>query len=189
MRVVLSIFAALATLSAHAADAQDAATTESATEAPEEVVVRGKRLVDFRVAVETARMRAYDIFNEINSTNDFDVHCKDEIRHFSRAKQRVCRARFEERISEQAGKDYFDSLLLRCRADNGVTQICMFSGVGQTAADRAQTDESQKPGLHARMNEEILKLAGENPQFAQAILDFYKVSQEYDAARKGRDDD
>jgi hypothetical protein len=36
------------------------------------------------------------------------------------------------------------------------------------------------------LNDEILRLAGENDQFAQAILDFYAAQQEYDAARHGR---
>jgi hypothetical protein len=34
------------------------------------------------------------------------------------------------------------------------------------------------------MNQEIVRLANENTQFAQAILDYYEASQKYDAARK-----
>ncbi len=38
------------------------------------------------------------------------------------------------------------------------------------------------------MEEEILRLANQDDRFAQAILDFYEASQQYEAARKRRDD-
>ena len=53
-------------------------------EAPEEIVVRGRRLVELGVEVEKAREHAA-IFNEINSNDDFDVHCRDERKYISGA--------------------------------------------------------------------------------------------------------
>ena len=41
----------------------------------EELVVRGRRLSDFRSALEIARVRVYDLFNDLNSDDAFDVHC------------------------------------------------------------------------------------------------------------------
>jgi hypothetical protein len=66
MRVVLWTFALFTALSAHAADVQSAAAVQrpaasgseaSRTETPDEVIVRGKRLAEFRVEVELARVQ------------------------------------------------------------------------------------------------------------------------------------
>jgi hypothetical protein len=38
------------------------------------------------------------------------------------------------------------------------------------------------------MNDEILRLANEDDRFAQAILDFYEASQQYDTARGRREE-
>lgn len=195
MRVTALILFSIAVSGAGVAVAQseraarNGAETSPRPETPDEVIVRGQRLGELRLEIQAARERAYDIFNEINSTNDFDVHCRDETRTFSHATQRVCRAQFENRISTDAGRQYLSSLIMRCPGDAGITQGCVFSAIGQTAADQGRALGGQIPGRRAQMNQEILRLANENPQFAQAILDYYKASQEYEAARKSRDGD
>jgi hypothetical protein len=166
------------------AGAEDVAPQDSS----DEVIVTGKRLAKLRLEVQTARERAYDVFNEINSDNDFDVHCHNETRVFSHVKRRTCRAQFETRISNGAGKEYLDGLLLSCRGPEGVTQACMFSGVAERGVSRAQAVESPLQGKSQQLNQEIMRLANEDARFAQAILDFYTVSQKYDAARKRRDE-
>src|SRR5262245_8697415 len=86
-------------------------------QADDEVIVTGKQLGQLRVAVEKARERAYGIFNEINSNNDFDFQCVDETRTFSHAKQRVCRPRFENRITSAAATEYMAALTATCPTD------------------------------------------------------------------------
>jgi hypothetical protein len=167
------------------------AAEPSSREAPEEVIVRGQRLAELRYEVQETRERAYAIFNEINSSDDFDVHCTDERKYHSRAKKRVCRAEFENRISADAAKEYMATLMWNCPASPAGfvdTQACMFSGPGQTARLAAQRVEGQAPPMHDRMNDEIVRLANENDEFAQSILDFYEASQQYNDAR-GRDEE
>jgi len=195
MRVLALILLSIALSGASLAVAQnerasrDGAEASPAQEKPDEVIVRGKRLVELKFAVQKAQEHAYDLFNELNSTKDFDVHCHDEIRLFSHAKQRVCRAQFENRIQTEAGREYLGSLFLRCPGNAELTQACLFSAIGQSAALQSNAVEGQLPGKRAQMNEEILRIANENPQFAQAILDYYKASQDYEAARKARNGD
>ena len=158
-------------------------------QADDEVVVTGKRVGQLRVAVEKARERAYGIFNAINSSNDFDFVCSDETRTFSRAKTRVCRPRFESRITSAAAKEWMSAIAMTCPADSSgfvAFQACMTGAYAQRGQSRAQAVAGEAPGMHDRLNDEILRLAGENDQFAQAILDFYAAQQEYDAARHGR---
>ena len=188
---MLWTFALLIALSASAARAQSTAAVPRA-ETPEEIIVRGKRLAEFRVEVQLARERAYAIFNEINSDDDFDVHCRDETRYFSHSKRRVCRAQFERRISADAAKEYMATLSWNCPGDPVTgfvdTQACMFSGPGQNAKARAQALEGEAAPMHDRMNDEVLRLANEDDRFAQAILDFYEADRRYNQAR-GRDAD
>ena len=158
-------------------------------ESADELVVTGQRLSELRVEVQDARKRAYDIFNELNSDNDFDVHCGNQTKVFSHAKVFVCSAQFEKRIEAQAAREYLGGLLVSCRGDAGVTQECMFSAEGQRAIARAAGAESPLGGKRQQLNEEIVRLANQDARFAQAILDFYAVSQKYEAARKRRDDD
>ena len=61
------------------------------------------------------------------------------------------------------------------------------SAVAISAAQGVQSDAPRKSDL---MNEEIQRLARENPRFAQAILDYYEASRQLEiATRKRRVDD
>jgi hypothetical protein len=156
--------------------------------ADDEVIVTGKRIGELRLEVRAAREHAYNIFNEINSTNDFDVRCADQTRAHSHQKVWVCKPRFESRLEAEAAREYLQALVISCRGPAGVTQACMFSPAGDRGISRAQGIEGPKISKREQMNEEIVRLANENPRFAQAILDFAAKNQEYEAARKTRDD-
>ncbi len=173
-------------LVAGGAGAQSAAVQSTAREIanqqPEEVIVRGRRLADFRFQVEQARVRAYDIFNEINSDDDFDVHCVREQTTGTRVRQQVCRAQFEDRISAAAAQDYFAALRWVC--PDGVTGDCIFSDASAAGISAAQGAEAEAPIRRKQMNAEINRLARENLGLAQAIVDWYEASLRYDEARR-----
>jgi len=156
-------------------------------EEPEEVVVRGRRIGELRAEVEDARERAYELFNDLNSNDEFDVYCHNESRSGTNVPQVVCRAQFENRISAAAAREYLSGLLSACHGGR-VTQDCMFSNADAGAISRAQGMESQLPGKREQMTDEIFRVARENDEFAQAIIDWYEASQQYDAARKRRKD-
>jgi len=156
-------------------------------EEPEEVVVRGRRIGELRAEVEDARERAYELFNDLNSNDEFDVYCHNESRSGTNVPQVVCRAQFENRISAAAAREYLSGLLSACHGGR-FTQDCMFSNADAGAISRAQGMESQLPGKREQMTDEIFRVARENDEFAQAIIDWYEASQQYDAARKRRKD-
>jgi hypothetical protein len=185
MRVVALILFSIAVSAPDVADAQNAAVGRdrgAAQERPEEIVVRGKRLADFRVEVEKARIRAYDIFNEINSTDDFDVSCNLEQRTGTRMERQVCAARFEGRLSRRAAQDYLFAMKDRCGGQ--LDQDCLFdpnkAGAGLLAAKAV---EGEAPRQRALLNEEIHRLARTDLRFGQAILDFYEASVKYEEER------
>lgn len=167
--------------------ARERADAAPQREPPEEVVVRGRRIGELRADIEVARRRAYDIFNEINSNDEFDVRCRKESRPGTNVPAQICRARFEYDISADAASEYMSTLFTLCQPDaNGFldTQACMFSGPGVSAAASAQAVEGRAPPKRDQMTDEIFRLAREDDRFAQAVLDFYEASQQYDAARK-----
>ena len=196
MRIVAAILISIAVSGATVALAQsEPASGERASsapqETPDEVIVRGRRLTELRAEVEIARERAYDIFNDINGNDDFDVYCHKESRSGTNVPQVVCRAQFENRISAAAATEYMRALAWNCPtgpAGEVLTQDCMFSGYGQNAADSARAIEGQAPSMRERMNDEILRLANQDERFAQAILDWYEANQQLEAARKRRRD-
>jgi hypothetical protein len=154
----------------------------------EEIIVRGRRLTDLRFEVEQAQERAYAIFNELNSDDDFDVYCRDERRYHSRATTRVCRPQFENRISAEAAQEYMSALSWRCPAEM-VGQECLFSDYSSAAKSAAQGAESAAPNKREQMKEEIVRLANQDEGFAQAILDWYEKTEQYEGARKRRRED
>jgi len=154
-------------------------------EQTEEVVVRGRRIGELRAEVEDARERAYELFNDINSNDEFDVYCHNESRSGTNVPQVVCRAQFENRVSAAAAREYLSGLFSACHGGS-VTQDCMFSNAGAGGINRAQGVEGQLPGKREQMADEIFRVARENDEFAQAILDWYEANQQYDAARKRR---
>jgi hypothetical protein len=153
---------------------------------PEEIIVRGKRLADFRVEVELARERAYAVFNEINSTDDFDIQCvDDEPRTGSRMGRPVCAARFEGRIARAAAQDYLSLMRAICPDIEGLTQRCLFDpGLASRGVAAARGAESEAPTQRARLEAEIERLARTDLRFGQAILDFYDAGLKYEEERK-----
>ena len=191
MRIVVMVLCSIMMSGGGVALAQGESTTRvdavPPQEDPEEVIVRGRRIGELRFEVEAARERAYDVFNEINTNDEFDVSCREQSRSGTRVPQQVCRARFEHDVSADAAREYMAALAWRCPTEL-TTQDCMFSDYSSGAISAAQGEESRALSKREEMEEEILRLANQDDRFAQAILDFYEASQQYEAARKRRDD-
>lgn len=188
MRITSLMMLSLATTGGGAVLAQSESLPEqveaSPSEAPEEVIVRGRRLSELKIEMEQARIRAYDIFNDINSHDDFDVYCRDESRSGTRVPQQVCRARFEGRISSDAGQEYLASVRWRCRDHGGLTVECLFDDRSAGAISAAQGVEAEAPIRRRQLTQEIERLARENLEFAEAIVEWYEAGLRYDEARR-----
>jgi hypothetical protein len=165
------------------------ASVDSRSEAPEEIIVRGRRLAELKTEMQTLQKRAYDRFNEINIDDDFDVRCRDEGRTGTRGREWACRAEFENRISSGASKAYLSGLVLGCAGDAGVTQECMFSDDAQDAISRAQGVETSILSRREQLQQKILELARQDDALAQAIVAWYDASRQYETARNKRRDE
>ncbi len=98
----------------------------SQDEAPEEIIVRGQRLSDFRFALEAARVRVYDVFNDLNSDDAYDVHCQTETSTGTRMRQHTCRPQFKDDIANAAATAWVYGIKDAC--PDGLTQDCNARG-------------------------------------------------------------
>jgi hypothetical protein len=66
----------------------------------------------------------------------------------------------------------------------------MFSDASANAQTRAKAVEGEAGPKRDALSEEIWRVASEHDELAQAILDYFELSQQYDAATaRGRRDD
>jgi len=160
--------------------AADAGADRPARESDEEVVVRGRRLGDFRAELDLARVRVYDVFNEINSDDAFDVSCAYEDSTGSRMRQHVCRPRYETDISTDAASQWRYGLISAC---GGVTQECIFSESAQLGMSMAQGAESPQAMMQKRFADELARAIVKSPELQEAILEYQSLESAYQAAR------
>lgn len=158
---------------------------ERSTPPLEEITVRGEKpLVEYRLEMEAARDRVYALFNEINSDDEFDVHCRNESRPGTRIPRRACRPRFENDVSNRAAKAYLSALFSVCPF--GATQTCMFSERAQLGMSRAQAAQAESPYKHHVLAEEMQRLVQEDPRLLQAIRKYEELERAYQQARERR---
>jgi hypothetical protein len=94
------------------------APTGAAAAAPnvgDEIIVTGKTRATLQAALIRAEDNLFAIYNSINGSDDFDIHCYQETRYFSHTKQRICQPNYER----AANAGYAQSLLEQLRGQSG----------------------------------------------------------------------
>lgn len=131
---------------------QDSSTEpdlESASRPIEEISVVGERtFFSLRLEVESAETEVYGLFNELNSRDEFDIKCIEEIFIGSHFSKRVCMADY---LRKEQARNVQNAAL-------GIDILLILDGV--------KGDVSQKT---LAMEAEMLSLAQENPVFFEAI--------------------
>jgi len=163
---------------------QPDAASNDVDDVDDEVIVRGRRLSDFRSELQVARVRVYDVFNDLNSDDAFDVHCQIEDSTGTRMRQHICRPQFKDDISNAAAKAWAYGLMDACAG--GLTQECIFSPAASQAISSAQAEESREPVMQRLFAQEMARVVAENPELQQAILDYEAVERAYEEARGGQ---
>ena len=151
----------------------DAATAEdernAAAEPIEEITVVGRRhLRELRLEVQTSKELVYDLFNSLNSRDEFDIHCHDGARTGTRTVRRVCRPQFTDDATREAGQLYL--YFLR-------------HGMGN-AEFAARGVITMLPLKEQQLVTEMQRLARENREFRRAIANYQAVAARYDGARR-----
>jgi hypothetical protein len=132
------------------AGAPSAAEAAQAAGAPDEVVVIGQRLLDLRRRIEAAEVAVFDRFNDINSDDRFDIHCRYRVRYFSHTRERVC----ESNSWREQDENYAQSLLQQVRGE---------------ATPPPATFRAEQLRMNALLGEELGRLAAEDPGLREAM--------------------
>ena len=164
--------------------AKDGNSSDPSPTAADEVIVRGKRLSDIASALEVARVHVYDVFNDLNSDDAFDVHCEREASTGSRIKRDVCRPRFKADISNAAAKAWTDALKWVCTG--GVSQDCIFSPYASSAISAAQGEESREGGMQRQFALEMARVVAESPELRKAIVEYQAIERAYREAHRAQ---
>lgn len=143
-------------------------------EEPEEIVVRAKPLNRYRAEIEQARDEMFQLFNEANEDDDNDVRCRYEAPTGSRIPVRVCLSAAQDRASADAARDFLNALVM------GAGSASQGSATGIGASHSAAGAESR---ALVGFETEWRRLMSTNPQFADAVVKYRELENEFDRAR------
>jgi hypothetical protein len=149
--VAATIGPALATTadSQESTEARAAETTAMEPPGPPDIIVRGRRIGELRFEIERAEEAVFARFNEINSTDDFDIHCRSE--KVGMLKRRFCMSNsWREQSANMAGE--------MVRAMNGQRNFA-----------RAQAHRAEQLRTNQLLADEMRQLAAEDEQLRQAF--------------------
>ena len=134
---------------------------EAASDSVEEVIVYGKKsLTRLRAELHLAEENVFEMFNSLNSSDEFDIHCVDQSQAGTRIKRRVCKPNYAKDLRSQATQRWLNS------GDANTTD-------GQNFVPMSAQIQAKEKQLRAEM--ELLVM--QHPEFLEAVA-------EYDRARK-----
>jgi hypothetical protein len=178
----VAALALLATLQSVPAAARDepsgrevapAGVAEREPRTMEEITVRGeKSLATLRLELNAARARVYDVFNEINSSDEFDITCRTRARMGSRIPQFECAPRFVSDATRKAVGGFQHTYLSPAMGTRGTMEYLM--------------GMSEVHYKNALLTKEISRLAQESEEFRRAILELERLESQYDDAHRER---
>lgn len=172
MRDIRRLLPPLLLLAASAAGLAAAPADDSALD---EVTVNGERVKIEAMRKEIVQLedRFYDRYNELNTIDDFDIHCIEEARTGTRFIKRSCRAVYQERAFAEEGQAAF-KVLQRFREKGPAVAD------GGPPVPASLTIERRLPEY--RKNLEAVTRS--DPELARLLEDRSKLIEQYDAALK-----
>jgi len=172
MIVVLRVAALAAVLSAGsacgmaAAQQADSAADETPAAPPvaDEVVVRGQNPASLRAEIELAENAFYERFNAINSRDEFDIACRDEVLIGSKIPRRICAPKFAR------------------AADAAYSEGTVRGLQGSSFAGSPQQYEGLKQVKHGQLQKELRELAIKDAQLLEALTRLVTLQQTYESS-------
>ncbi len=131
----------------------------------DEIIVHG-RLGDLRLQLTLAENAVFDRFNEINSDDRFDIHCRMEAPLGTHIPHRVCEANFWR----EQDANYAGATIAELRGESGPPPD-MFRG--------------EQSRMQNQLAGEMRRLAAEDPQLRDAVLRLGSAQQAIGLYRPG----
>jgi hypothetical protein len=159
---------------------------ESESGAPdvmEEIVVYGdKSLSQLRREMHLASEAFFDVYNELNSDDDFDIQCDYETTLGDRRRNHVCRPRFAVKAEARETAAYLMSGHAVQRGTGPGAGFNPGNGYVSPIAKRVHEKE-------ALMWQEVSELLALHPEFRDALNELLRAKNGYESERERRRDD
>lgn len=149
------------------------AQAENSQPSPEEILITGYQTL--RIKLMDTEKKAYDTFNKFNDEKRFNISCsigKPSGTHFEK---QVCQPEFEIEATSAHAQDYLDGLR---NFLNPVLGTVPDGSVAPAHAPMETEIARQLPDYKRKIKE----VAEKHPEFLQAIIEYSKVRQQYEAA-------
>ncbi|HEX7080391.1 MAG TPA: hypothetical protein VF329_05210 [Gammaproteobacteria bacterium] len=164
---VLCCIALLAGAATGQESAPDAARREPPSTVDDEVVVRGRSRAELRLQMQLAEEAVYARFNEINSSDEFDIHCLREPVTGSRILRRVCQPEFWRNAQARAAEE-----TVRAMQGSPSTPVAAVLGEAMYKGEL--------------LEDEMRRLAREDDQLLKALLRLANLKIALDGGRVPR---
>ena len=131
----------------------DQETAPQVVDSLDEITVYGKKSLHLlREDVIEAELNVFGIYNELNSSDDFDIHCFERARTGTRIKQRFCLPNFARNVSSNSRQFAF---------------IKSEDASGPYIPDWAGVNKQQR-----QLEEEMEALAKQHPELIDALVEY-----------------
>lgn len=132
----------------------------------EEITVTGQRtMIALRMQISDAEDHLYELFNELNTDDRYDVHCVQVDRYFSHTKQKQCRVGYE-RDALKAEADYITATVTGMPAPALIPRSVVIA--------------AELPNYQAKMRELVVQ----NPDLLDAVIKHAQLVEELDKQQK-----
>jgi hypothetical protein len=132
----------------------------------EEVEVIGERsILNLQIEIRNQEVAMYKLFNDLNSTDDFDVNCRNVIHTGTLIPTWECDAGFMTRLRFQNAQDFLQ-----------------FGMIPKTDEEMYWENRHKVEALNA----EMIALAKENPELAEAMLELHAKRQRMEEMQKAK---
>lgn len=150
--------------------AHPSASAQDGAELPiEEIEVIGERsLISLEHEIRETEVQMYEMFNDLNSNDDFDVTCRDVIHTGTLIPTWECDAGFMTRERFQNTQDFLQ-----------------FGFIPRTDEQMYWENRHKVEALNA----EMIALAKENPELARAMLDLHAKRQRMEELQRQKRED
>jgi hypothetical protein len=138
-----------------------------AQDEPDEIVVIGERLtMQLRIQLRESEKLAYDIFNQFNDEERFDISCSVQERTGSRFAEQGCQPEFVIQASREHAQDYYNTMPGPGRPPDG--------SITREYAPMAMEIKRQQTAFQQKMKQ----VAEQHPEFLEAIARYAELQQQ-----------
>lgn len=141
----------------------ESTTVDTGFDDIEEIIVRGRSFGELRFEIRRSEEAVFARFNELNSTDDFDIRCRFE--KYGHMRGRSCKPNFVRELEGKAAEETVRAM--RGQASPGLVQLY--------AADGRR--------LRQLMDAEMRQLVEQDPQLQDAVAEFSQAQLALTLAR------